>query len=112
MRISLYLAKCTCPLPEAALYDPVELAAEGKLWSYTVQRFRPKTPPYIGADDDKTFKPFTVGYVEFPGQVICEGRILVEDSSILKIGLPMRVALETFPTSTRGEVTTYAFRPA
>lgn len=98
--------------PDAALYDPVELAPEGRLWSYTVQRFRPKTPPYIGADDEKTFKPFAVGYVEFPGQVICEGRILIEDPSTLKIGLPMKVAIEAFPTSTRGEVATYAFRPA
>jgi uncharacterized OB-fold protein len=98
--------------PDAALYDPVVLASEGKLWSYTVQRFRPKTPPYIGADDDKSFKPFAVGYVEFPGQVIVEGRILTDDPSTLKIGLPMKVDLEAFPTSTRGEVVTYAFRPA
>jgi uncharacterized OB-fold protein len=103
------------PMPkgaDAALYDAVELAAEGKLWSYTVQRFRPKTPPYIGDDDDKSFKPFAVGYVEFPGQVICEGRILVDDPATLKIGLPMKVAIEAFPTSTRGEVATYAFRPS
>jgi hypothetical protein len=98
--------------PDAAHYDRVELAPEGKLWSYTVQRFRPKTPPYIGADDEKTFKPFAVGYVEFPGQVICEGRILIDDPSTLKIGLQMKVAIESFPTSTRGEVATYAFRPA
>ena len=35
------------PMPrgaDAALYDAVELASVGKLWSYTVQRFRPKTP--------------------------------------------------------------------
>ncbi len=103
------------PMPrgaDAAFYDAVELAPEGKLWSYTVQRFRPKTPPYIGDDDDKSFKPFAVGYVEFAGQVIVEGRILVDDPSTLKIGLPMKVALEAFPTSTRGEVVTYAFRPA
>ena len=103
------------PMPrgaDAALYDAVELAPVGKLWSYTVQRFRPKTPPYIGADDDKSFKPFALGYVEFPGQVIAEGRILVDDPSTLKIGLPMKVAIEAFPTSTRGEVATYAFRPA
>ena len=98
--------------PEATLYERVELPPEGKLWSYTVQRFRPKTPPYIGNDDDKSFKPFAVGYVEFSGQVIAEGRILVDDPSTLKIGLPMKVTLEDFPTSTRGEVKTYAFRPA
>ena len=103
------------PMPkgaDAALFDPVELATEGKLWSYTVQRFRPKTPPYIGADDDKSFTPFALGYVEFQGQVIVEGRIVGADAADLKIGQPMRVEREAFPTSTRGEVVTYAFRPA
>ena len=98
--------------PQAELYDAVELPAEGKLWSYTVQRFRPKTPPYIGADDDANFKPFALGYIEFPGQVIVEGRILIDDTSSLRIGLPMRVALEPFATSTRGEVSNFAFKPA
>jgi uncharacterized OB-fold protein len=98
--------------PEAALYDPVELPSEGTLWSYTVQRFRPKTPPYIGADDEANFKPFALGYVEFPGQVIVEGRILTDDVSALRIGRPMKVALEPFATSTRGEVSNFAFRPA
>ena len=97
--------------PDATLYDSVELAAEGILWSYTVQRFRPKTPPYVGADDEASFTPFAVGYVEFPGQVIVEGRILVDDPLSLRIGQPMRVDLETMPTSTRGQVATYAFRP-
>jgi len=98
--------------PEADLYDAVELSGEGRLWSYTVQRFRPKTPPYIGDDDETSFKPFAVGYVEFPGQVIVEGRIQIDDVSKLRIGQPMRVGLEVFATSTRGEVTTYAFAPA
>ena len=98
--------------PDAALYDAVEITGDGRLWSYTMQRFRPKTPPYIGADDEKTFKPFALGYVEFPGQVIVEGRILVDDIADLKIGQPMRVAIETFPTSSRGELSTYAFEPA
>jgi uncharacterized OB-fold protein len=98
--------------PEAALYDPVELPADGTLWSYTVQRFRPKTPPYIGADDDATFQPFALGYIEFPGQVIVEGRILTDDVSSLRIGRPMRTVIEPFPTSTRGEVNNFAFKPA
>jgi len=98
--------------PEAALYDAVELGGEGRLWSFTVQRFRPKTPPYIGDNDEKSFKPFAVGYVEFPGQVIVEGRIQIDDFSKLRIGQPMCVGPEPFATSTRGEVTTYAFRPA
>lgn len=98
--------------PDAALYDPVELTGPCRLWSYTMQRFRPKTPPYIGADDDKSFRPFAVGYVEFPDQVIVEGRILVDDISALKIGQAMRVVVEPFATSSRGDLTTYAFEPS
>ncbi len=103
------------PMPtgaDAALFEPVTLAPKGALWSFTVQRFRPKTPPYIGADDEKSFVPFAVGYVEFPGQVIVEGRIVTDDPGSLKIGQPMTTALQTFPTSTRGDVVTYAFRPS
>jgi uncharacterized OB-fold protein len=98
--------------PEAALYEAVELPTRGVLWSFTVQRFRPKTPPYIGADDEKSFVPYAVGYVEFAGQVIVEGRILTADPSGLKIGQTMTVATEAFRTSTRGEVLTYAFSPS
>jgi len=97
--------------PEADHFEALEMPATGVLWSYTVQRFRPKTPPYIGADDEASFRPFAVGYVEFPGQVIVEGRIVTDDPKLLKIGQPMRVVTETFATSTRGEVATYAFRP-
>ena len=65
----------------------------------------------IGNDDEASFKPFALGYVEFPGQVIVEGRILTDDPHALHIGQPMRVELETFETSTRGARLTYAFRP-
>src|SRR3954468_342726 len=61
--------KVVFPLPEgseAQLYEAIPLSAEGTLWSFTVQRFRPKTPPYQGADDETTFQPFALGYVELP----------------------------------------------
>lgn len=102
------------PLPsgtDAALYDRFELSEEGRLWTFTVQRFRPKTPPYIGADEDASFTPFAVGYVEFEGQIIVEGRILGRDYSNLRVGQRMRVTTAPFATSTRGEVLTYAFEP-
>jgi uncharacterized protein len=98
--------------PEAEFYDTIELSGEGRLWSFTVQRFRPKTPPYIGNDDETSFKPFAVGYVEFPGQVIVEGRLLIDDFSRLRVGLAMRPTRTTFATSARGALETYAFAPA
>jgi len=40
--------------------------------SYTVQRFRPKSPPYAGR---AALRAIAVGYVELPGEIIIEARI-------------------------------------
>lgn len=98
--------------PEAQNYERIELSSEGSLWSYTVQRFRPKSPPYAGDDDEKTFRPFAVGYVELPGEVIVESRLLVDDFSSLRVGQPMRLTLTPFRKDPDGQdVVTYAFQP-
>lgn len=102
------------PLPqggEGAQYDAVKLGREGTLWSFTVQRFRPKSPPYAGADDERSFKPFALGYVELPGEVIVETRIETEDPSKLKIGMKMQLATVPFARETGEPALTYAFRP-
>ena len=106
--------KIVFPLPQGAAradFDAIDLADRGTLWSFTVQRFRPKSPPYTGADDEKTFKPFALGYVELPGQVIVESRLKVADFSALKVGMPMRLTEEAFPTVGDPDTTTYAFEP-
>lgn len=96
--------------PESPNYDSVRLSPEGRLWSFTVQRFRPKSPPYAGADDDQSFQPYALGYVELPGQVIVESRLETDDFARLKVGAPMRLKLTPFRTP-EGEVLTYAFEP-
>ncbi|HEY2658580.1 MAG TPA: OB-fold domain-containing protein [Caulobacteraceae bacterium] len=104
--------KFAFPMPQdaqAELYEVVELAAEGRLWSYTVQRFRPKTP-YAGPGDDRSFRPYAVGYVELPGQIIVESHLKADDFAALKIGMPMRLALIPFAEDPDGtQVLTYAF---
>jgi uncharacterized OB-fold protein len=103
------------PLPqgaEGAQYEVVKLAREGKLWSFTVQRFRPKSPPYAGADDERSFKPFALGYVELAGEVIVETRIETDDVAKLKIGMTMQLAAVPFVRASGDTVLTYAFRPA
>ena len=106
--------KYAFPLPrggDAALYDPVDLAAEGTLWSYTVQRFRPKTP-YAGPDG-AAFQPYAVGYVELPGQIIVESHIATDDVNALKIGLPVRLTLIPFRQDPDGtQVMIYGFEAA
>lgn len=102
------------PFPEGAeqaLYEPMALSTDGTLWSYTVQRFRPK-PPYNGPGDDKDFQPFVVGYVELAGEIIVESRI-VADPEQLKIGMPVTFTLLPYRRDADGsDVLTYAFRPA
>ena len=97
--------------PEAANFDAVCLSPEGTLWSFTVQRFRPKSPPYAGADDEGSFRPYALGYVELPGEIIVESRLETEDFAALKVGQPMRLKLVPFRRAD-GDVLTYAFEPA
>ncbi len=100
------------PIPiggDEALFDTVELGPAGCLWSYTIQRFRPK-PPFNGRGNEGDFKPFAVGYVEFPDQLIIEGRIVGDDFAVLKIGLCMVLTTEAYRDDDAGEpVLTYAF---
>ena len=107
--------KFAFPLPlgaEAELYEPVELASEGVLWSFTVQRFRPKTP-YAGRGDAKDFQPYAVGYVELPGQIIVESHIVADDFHALRIGAPVRLTLVPLREDPDGtEVMIYGFEIA
>jgi uncharacterized OB-fold protein len=57
------------------------------------------------------FTPFQLGYVELPGEVIIESRIL-GDSAALQIGLPMELTFVPLFTDANGdEVVCFAFRP-
>lgn len=96
---------------EAELFEDVQFSRRGILWSFTIQRFPPKSPPYDGAEAPAQFKPFAVGYVEIPGEAIIESRLVVDDFNDLKIGMDMELILIPFQTKSRGEVQTYAFAP-
>ena len=69
-------------------YDRVVLPRTGRLWSWTVQRFRPKSPPYAGPE---AFEPYAVGYVELEGALIVEGRLVDVAFDDLAIGMAMRI---------------------
>jgi uncharacterized OB-fold protein len=47
-----------------------ELSSHGTVWGSTVQRFAPKSPPYVVPE--RGFVPFAVGYVELPEGVKVE----------------------------------------
>ena len=101
------------PMPvghEAERFDAVPLAREGLIWSWTVQRFAPKSPPYAGPEP---FEPFALAYVELPGEVIVESRLTGFDFTKLDCGLPVRLTTIPFGSASDGvSLTTYAFEPA
>ncbi|MEM9255024.1 MAG: Zn-ribbon domain-containing OB-fold protein [Pseudomonadota bacterium] len=89
-----------------------ELPRRGTLWTWTVQRFMPKTP-YNSGETPETFKPYGVGYVELDGCVRVEGRLTECDPDNLRIGMDMEVVFDTFRVDDNGdEVVSFYFRPA
>ncbi len=94
------------PLPEgdaAALVEPCHLSRTGTLWSWTRQDFEPKTP-YEGP---QPFEPFLIGYVELPGEVIVETRLVGASLDDLKLGMAMALVITPFD-ETRS---IFAFQP-
>jgi uncharacterized OB-fold protein len=98
--------KCMFDAPE-----DIELATTGTLWSWTIQAFAPKAPPYLGPVGDD-FVPYGVGYVELSNQVRVEARLTVNTPEQLNIGMEMHLVTEELGTDADGNtVLTYAFAP-
>lgn len=97
------------PCPDNDRFEPVPLAREGTLWSYTIQRFRPKSPPYTGPE---AFEPFPVAYVELPGQTIVEARLTDVEFDDIAIGMALEFAPAPFTPEGGETVLIPAFRPA
>lgn len=76
------------PCPERDDFEPVALGRTGTLWSWTVQRYRPKSPPYVGPE---AFEPWILGYVELPGETIVEARIVDAEVDDMAIGMALEL---------------------
>lgn len=89
--------------------EVVELGNTGTLWTWTIQSFMPKSP-YNTDEDDTTFKPYGVGYVEMPGGVRVEARLQQNTREQLKIGMPMELKIIPVRTEEDGtQLVTYSF---
>ena len=107
----MYPRQTGCPRCLFNEQEDVELATRGTLWTWTVQAFPPKAPPYLGPVGDD-FVPYGVGYVELPGQLRVEGRLTLADPEQLQIGMEMELVLDPLCIDDDGnEVVTYAFAP-
>ena len=86
-------------------YDTVPLPRTGTLWSWTIQAFLPKSPPYAGTESPETFRPYAVGYVQLGDMLIVEGRLTRTED--LEIGMQMELDIVPFGDG----LLTYVFKP-
>jgi uncharacterized OB-fold protein len=92
--------------------EMVLLARRGTLWGFTTQQFRPPSPPYDGNDTAETFRPYAIGYVELPDQLLVQARFTESDPDKLRIGQEMELTVVPYTTRPDGtEVLTFAFAP-
>ena len=88
-----------------------EMPRVGTLWTWTVQRFLPKSP-YNSGESPATFTPYGVGYVELPGAVRVEARLTENDPHKLNIGMPMELVFDVWTRADDGaDLINFAFRP-
>jgi uncharacterized OB-fold protein len=99
----------SCPRCTSTEVERHLLSRTGTLWTWTVQGFRPKSPPYEGPDE---FEPYPVGYVELAGECKVESILGGVAPEQLQIGMPMELTIVPFPSTVSDEpVVTFAFRP-
>jgi uncharacterized OB-fold protein len=108
----MFPVQTDCPRCSGSTTEQVELSRTGTLWTWTIQGYPPKAPPYAGNVDPATFEPFGVGYVDIDGKVRVESRLTVADVDKLKIGMELEMVLDPLYTNDDGdEVVTFAFAP-
>ncbi len=64
----------SCSACSGGEMERITLGSEGRLWTWTIQNFMPKSP-YRSDLGPEQFRPYGVGYVEFPAGVMVEGRV-------------------------------------
>ena len=75
-------------VPAGAEFEPYPLKRDGTLWSYTIQRYRPKSPPYAGPE---AFRPWPVAYIALEGETIVEARLANVEFDAIEIGMKLEM---------------------
>jgi uncharacterized protein len=96
------------PCPPGDRFEAYPLKREGTVWSYTIQRFRPKSPPYIGPE---AFQPYPIAYVELADEVIVETRLTGVALGDVTIGMTVELTQIILNPEAEVPVLVHAFKP-
>jgi uncharacterized protein len=83
--------------------EAIALPDKGTIWTWTVQRFAPKSPYEVAPEG---FAPFAVGYVDL-SEVLVES-VILGDVELLAIG--QQVHLVPYPLPGSDDTASYAFQ--
>lgn len=102
--------QASCPACTGNATEEIPLSRRGRLWTWTVQRFPPPSPPFVG--ERERFEPFGVGYIELPEGLRVESRLTESDAERLEIGMEMELVIEEFDRDAQGRARmSFAFKP-
>ena len=93
-----------CPGQDVA---PARLGRTGRLWSWTVQAYRP--PPLFQVDD---WEPYAIGLVEVPEGLRVLALLTGCPVEELAVDLPLELVLHPLSERDGRRTTTYAYAPA
>lgn len=93
-----YPASANCARCATPTTEPLVLSTEGVVWAHTVQRFAPKSPPYVVPAEG--FTPYAVGYVELPEGIKVEAILDCADFADLDRAPVRLVAVTPVPRFT------------
>ena len=98
---------CRNPACESTAVEPVLMGRQGRLYSWTVQKYRP--PPLFGMEP---FEPYAIGSIELPERVRVIGMLTGWWVDDLYVGMPVELTTRVLCRDSDGrDVCTYAFRP-
>jgi uncharacterized OB-fold protein len=99
---------CRNPACKEKAVEDYNLSPRGKLWTYTVQYYKPPAP----ARFDDPFAPYGVGFIDLPEGIRVLSMMSTPDPESLRIGMDVELVLEALYHADDGsEVITWKFRP-
>ncbi len=99
---------CRNPNCDDKRVENVYLSARGKIWTYTIQYFKPPLP----ARFDEPFQPYGIAMVDLPEKIRVLGMVSTDNPEGLKIGQDVDLVIEAaYHDEDGNEVVTWKFRP-